>query len=185
MISKDKTMPWWFILLTGLVILAAGIYLLVSQESGLSVLTFLLAVGVLFFCVYNFFKAYKFKDDNRLFVPFIVHALLDLVLFLLIIIIKNSYALLGVILSSWFIIFGLFGIINARQDGGNSAKTRVSALLLLVGIVLILLPFLLSINHVLFLGIVAILIGVIRSAQGIIVKVQRDGRTSGGRSNLI
>jgi uncharacterized membrane protein HdeD (DUF308 family) len=93
--------------------------------------------------------------------------------------------LLGVILSSWFIIFGLFGMINARQDGGNSSRTRVSALLFIIGIVLILLPFLLSINHVLFLGIVAILIGVFRTSQGIINKVQRDGRTSGGRSNLI
>jgi uncharacterized membrane protein HdeD (DUF308 family) len=185
MISKDKTLPWWFIVLTGLVILAAGIYLLVSPDTALNVLTFLLAIGVLFFCLYNFFKAYKFKDNNRLFVPFIVHALLDLVLFLLIIIIKNSYALLGVILSSWFIIFGLFGMINARQDGGNSSRTRVSALLFIIGIVLILLPFLLSINHVLFLGIVAILIGVFRTSQGIINKVQRDGRTSGGRSNLI
>lgn len=185
MINRDKTMPWWFVVLTGLIVLAVGIYLLVSQESGLVVLTFLLTIGVLLFSFYNFYKAYKFKDENRLFVPFLVHALLDLVLFLLLIIIRNSPALLGVILSSWFIIFGLFGLINARQDGGNSAKTRVSALLLLIGVVLILLPFLLSINHVLFLGIVAILIGVFRTVQGIVYKVQRDGRTSGGRSNLI
>ncbi len=184
MINKDKSMPWLFIILTGLIILAAGIYLLVSPVDGLNALTFLLTVGVLLFCLYNFFKAYKFKDENRFFVLFLVHALLNLVLFLLLIIIKNSTALLGVILSSWFIIFGLFGIINARQDGGNASKTRISALLLLIGVVLILLPFLLSINHVLFLGIVAILIGVFRTTQGIVYKVQRDGRTSGGRSNL-
>lgn len=184
MLSKDKTMPWWFVILTGLIVLAVGIYLLVSQESGLNALTFLLTIGVLLFSLYYFYKAYKFKDENRLFVPSLVHALLDLVLFLLLIIIRNSPALLGVILSSWFIIFGLFGLINARQDGGSSTKTRMSALLLLVGVVLILLPFLLSINHVLFLGIVAILIGVFRTVQGIIYKVQHDGRTSGGRSNL-
>ncbi len=184
MISKDKTMPWWLVVLTGLIILAVGIYLLVSPESGLKALTFLLTIGVLLMSLYYFYKAYKFKDENRFFVPSLVHALLDLVLFLLLIIIRNSPALLGVILSSWFIIFGLFGIINARQDGGNASKTRISALLLLIGVVLILLPFLLSINHVLFLGIVAILIGVFRTAQGVVYKVQRDGRTSGGRSNL-
>ena len=64
-------------------------------------------------------------------------------------------------------------------------KSRINALLVLVGVVLILLPFLLGIDHVIFLGIVSILIGVVRTTQGIIYKVQRDNRTSGGRSNLI
>ena len=185
MMNKDKTMPWWFIILTGLIILAVGIYLLVSPVSGLSVLTFLLGIGVLVFSIYNFYKAIKYKDDNRLFVPFLVHALLDAVLFLLLLVIRNSPALLGVILASWFIVFGVFGMIHAQQDGGNKPKARISALLALIGVVLILLPFLIGIDHVIFLGIVSILIGVVRTTQGIVYKVQRDERTSGGRSNLI
>ncbi len=185
MMNKDKTMPWWFIILTGLIILAVGIYLLVSPVSGLSVLTFLLGIGVLVFSIYNFYKAIKYKDDNRLFVPFLVHALLDAVLFLLLLVIRNSPALLGVILASWFIVFGVFGMIHAQQDGGNKPKARISALLALIGVVLILLPFLIGIDHVIFLGIVSILIGVVRTTQGIVYKVQHDERTSGGRSNLI
>ncbi len=181
---KEKILPWWLVSATGLVILAAGIYLLVSPQTSLSALTFLLAVGVLGFSIFNFAKAYSYRSDNRYFVPFLVHAMLDAVLFLLLVIIKSSPALLGVILSSWFIIFGLFGLIHARQDE-NKSKARVSALLLLIGIALILLPFLLSIDHVLFLGIVSILIGVFRTAQGIVYKVKLDGRTSGGRANLL
>ncbi len=185
MMNKDKTMPWWIIIVTGLLILTVGIYLLVSPVSGLSMLTFLLGIGVLAFSIYNFYKAIKYKDTNRLFVPFLVHALLDAVLFLLILVIRNSPALLGVILASWFIVFGVFGMIYAQQDGGSKIKSRINALLVLVGVVLILLPFLLGIDHVIFLGIVSILIGVVRTTQGIIYKVQRDHRTSGGRSNLI
>ncbi len=185
MINKEKTMPWWFVILTGLVILAAGIYLLVSPVGGLNILTFLLGLGVLAFSLYNFYKAVRHKDDNRLFIPFLVHALLDLILFLLILIIRNSPTLLGVILSSWFIVFGVFGIIHAQQDGGNKHKARISTLLLIIGIVLIILPFVLGIDHIIFLGIVSIVIGVVRATQGIILKAQQDGRTSGGRSNLI
>lgn len=185
MMNHDKTMPWWLIIITGIVILAVGIYLLVAPVGGLGVLTFLLGIGVLIFSIYNFYKAIKYKDDNRIFVPFLVHALLDVVLFILLLVIRNSPALLGVILASWFIVFGVFGMIHAKQDGESKPKARISALLALVGVVLIVLPFLLGIDHVIFLGIVSILIGVVRTTQGIVYKVQQDGRTSGGRSNLI
>lgn len=184
MFSKDKTMPWWLTVITGLAILGAGIYLLVSPESGLNALTFILAAGVLIFSLYHFYQAYKYKDENRSFVAFLVHALLDIVLFALVIVIRNSHYLLGAILASWFVIFGVFGLIHSRQDGGGKGRTRFSALFVLIGVVLLLL-FFLGINHVLFLGIVAILIGVIRVVQGIVSKVRRDGRTSGGRSNLM
>lgn len=184
MYSKDKTMPWWLTVLTGLAILAAGIYLLVSPVSGLNTLTFILAAGVLIFSLYYFYQAYKYRSENRLFVPFLVHALLDIVLFVLVIVIRNSHYLLGAILASWFVIFGVFGMIHSRQDGGGKGRTRFSALFVLIGVVLLLL-FFLGIDHVVFLGIVAILIGVVRTALGIIGKVQRDGRTSGGRSNLM
>lgn len=185
MMNEHKTMPWWFIILTGIIILAVGIYLLVSPVSGLSVLTFLLGLGVLVYSIFNFYKAAKYREDNRLFIPFLVHALLDLVLFVLLLVIHNSPALLGVILASWFIVFGVFGMIHARQDGGSKPKARLSALLALVGVALILLPFLLGIDHVIFLGIVSILIGVVRTTQGIIFKVQQNDHTSSGRSNLI
>ena len=176
-----KSLPWWMVIVTGLLILAAGIFLLVSPVDGLNVLTFLLGAGVLIFGFYNIYKAFRYKDDNRLFIPFLVHGLLDLVLFILIVVIQNSPAHLGVILSCGFIIFGIFGIIHARQDGESRTSARLSALLVLIGVVLILLPFLLSMSHVLFLGIVSILIGVVRIAQGIIIKQKLGSYTATGR----
>lgn len=179
--ATEKILPWWMVIVTGLLILAAGIFLLVSPVDGLNMLTFLLGAGVLVFGFYNIYKAYRYKDDNRLFIPFLIHGLLDLVLFLLIVVIQNSPAHLGVILSCGFIIFGIFGIIHARKDGENRTRARVSALFLLIGVVLIVLPFLLSMSHVLFLGIVSILIGVVRTAQGIIQKVKLGSNPTFGR----
>ena len=133
MLSTVKSLPWWMIVLTGVLIVAAGIFLLVA-EAGLGVMTFLLAVGVLAFGLYNIYKAFRFKDNNDLFVPFLVHGLLNLVLFLLIIVIHDTPALLGVILASWFIIFAVFGIIHALQDKDNTSRTSCNAVMLLIGI---------------------------------------------------
>ena len=177
-----KTMPWWLILLTGLVILVAGIFLAASPKEGLGVLTFLLGAGVLGYGLFNVFMAYRTRDDNRLMVPFLIHGLLNLVMFLLVITIYNTPAHLGVILASWFIIFGLFRILYARQDADKKLSPRVGALLLLIGVVLLILPFVVGIDHVLFLAIAWIIIGVVRSAQGILVKINSD--KGSGRTDL-
>lgn len=180
-----KALPWWMVIVTGVLILGAGIFLLVSPADGLGILTFLLGVGVLGFGLYNIYKAIRFKDNNRLFIPSLIHGLLDMVLLLLIVVIRNSPAHLGVILASWFIIFGVFGVVHARQDGDGKTRSRISALLILIGVVLIILPFLLRMDHVVFLGIVSIIIGVVRTAQGVVSKIRQNARVSGGRANLL
>ena len=183
MFSTEKTMPWWLVVITGVLILAAGIFLLVSPADGLSVLIFIVGLGVLVYGIYCLFKALQHKNDNQIFVPYLVHGILDIVLFLLILIIRPSAGLLGVILASWLIVFGVFGMIHGRQES-NSRKTRAGVFLTLIGIGFLIIPLLLTINQVVFLGIIALVLGVIRTAQGIIYKVRLDGRISGGRSNI-
>ncbi|MDD5017239.1 MAG: DUF308 domain-containing protein [Eubacteriales bacterium] len=189
--ANEKGMPWWLVIVTGVLIIAAGIFLLASNNTdpdasnaALDTLTFLVGLGVLVYGVYCFFKAIQLKNDNRLFIPFLVHGILDVVLFLLILIIDKSPVLLGVILASWLIVFGVFDIIQAKQSGGKRG-TRIGALLVLIGLGLMIIPLLLRINYVVFLGIVALVFGIIKTTQGILYKVRLDERTSGGRSNLI
>lgn len=183
MFSTDKTMPWWLVVFTGVLILAAGIFLLVSPSGGQSVLIFIVGLGVLIYGLYCLIKAFQHKNINSVFVPYLVHGILDVVLFLLILIIRPSANLLGIILASWLIVFGIFGLIHGRQEN-NSRKTRVSALLVLIGVGFLIIPLVLTINQVVFLGIIALVLGIIRTAQGIIYKVRLDQRTSGGRSNI-
>lgn len=169
-----KTMSWWLILLTGIVILVAGIFLAASPGEGLGVLTFLLGAGVLGYGLFNLVMAYRTKDDNRLMIPFLIHGLLNLVLFLLVLTIYNTPALLGVILACWFIIYGIFRIIYARQDADKKLSARAGTVLFLIGLVLLILPFLFGIDHVLFLAIVWIIIGVVLTAKGILDKINSD-----------
>ena len=185
MLSTEKNMPWWLVVVTGVLIIAAGIFLLVSDGVGLDVLAFLVGLGVLVFGVYYLFKAVNNKKDNSIFVPYLIHGLLNIILLLLIIFIRNSPALLGVILASWLVIFGFFGIVQARKQSDNKTRIRLCVLLLLCGVVLMILPFVLGMGHVIFLGIVGIVIGVVRTAMGIIYKVRLDQRTTGGRSNVM
>lgn len=184
MFSTEKSMPWWLVVLTGVLIIAAGIFLLVSPTSGLSLLIFIVGLGVLVYGIYCLIKAIQHKNDNRVFVPYIVHGILDIVLFLLILIIRPTAGLLGVILSSWLIVFGVFGIINGRQES-NSRKARAGTFLTLIGLGFLIIPLVIAIGHVVFLGIIALVLGVIRTIQGIVYKVRLDQRTSGGRSNII
>ncbi len=184
MLSTAKSMPWWLVVVTGVLIVAAGIFLLVAPQAGLAFMTFLLAVGVLGFGSYNLYKAYRYKDSNELFVMYLVHGLLNIVLFLLIVFIAPSHEdplyiqkmspLFGVILACWFIIFGLFGIIHARQDSENKTRARVSTLILLIGIVLFV-PFVIGMYHILFIAIAVLVIGVVRTLLGIVMKTRMAG----------
>lgn len=178
-----KTMPWWLTMLIGIIILIAGIFLAAWPLAGLDVLTFLLGIGVLGFGVYNIFMAVKTTDDNRLFIPFLVHGLLNLVMFLLLIFIHNTPQHLGAILGSWVIVFGIFRIIYARQDAEKKLSARFGVLMFLVGVVLLILPFVIGIDHVLFLGIVAIIIGTVRIGLSILKKARND-ETDKGRIDL-
>jgi uncharacterized membrane protein HdeD (DUF308 family) len=187
-------MPWWLVIITGVLIIAAGIFLLAGNspivDKNIALRTLLFIVGFIVFVhgIYNLFKAYKLKNDHRLFVAHLVHGILDIILLLLILFIPDTQTLLGVILACWFIVFGLFGLVQNDQSSEKNRQTRrISALLLVIGVALLVIPIVLGINnyYIVLLGIAGIIIGIVRVAQGIILKTRYDDRTSGGRSNLL
>jgi uncharacterized membrane protein HdeD (DUF308 family) len=184
-------MPWWLVILTGALILAAGIFLLATNtpdaDKNVALRTLLFIVGLIVFAygVFNLYKAIKLKNDHRLFVVHLIHGILDIVLLLLILFIRDSEKLLGIILACWFIVFGLFGLVQTDQSSEkNRQSRRISVLLLIIGLVLLIFPLALGIDYILLLGLAGIVIGVVRIAQGIIYKARYEERTSGGRSNL-
>lgn len=187
----EKAMPWWLVIVTGILIIAVGIFLITtnnadpySNNAALDTLTFFVGLGVLVYGIYCFYKAIQLKNKNQLFIPFLIHCILDVVLFLLILIIHKSPILLGIILALWLIVFGVFDIIAAKQSDGKRS-TKTGALLVLIGIGLLVIPLLLNINYVIFLGIAALVFGVIRTVQGILFKIKLNDRTSAGHSNLL
>jgi uncharacterized membrane protein HdeD (DUF308 family) len=191
--KSNGKMPWWLVILTGALILAAGVFLLAANspeaDKNIALKTLLFLVGLVVFAygVFNLYKAVKLKNDHRMFVAHLIHGILDIVLLLLILIIRDSQALLGIILACWFIVFGLFGLVqSAQNDERNIQSRRISALLLVIGLALLIVPLVLGINeyYILLLGIAGIVIGAVRIVQGIIQKARYDDRTSGGRSNL-
>lgn len=181
--SGEKNSLWWLSVVIGIAIVAAGIFLLVSPKDGNNVLSFLVGAGVFVFCLYNIIKAIQSKNDNRVFIPYLAHGLLDLVLFLLIIAIPASSKLLGVILACWMLVFGFFGIIQRKKESNNQ-NLRNGILLMLAGLGVLVLPFLFSIDQVVFIGVVALLIGVIKTIQGFLIKARENGQNSSGSSGL-
>ena len=184
-------MPWWLVVVTGALIVAVGIFLLATNNTNpeenvaLKSLMFIVGLIVMLYGIFNLYKAFKFKNDNRLFVAHLIHGILDIILLLLMLIIRDSQMLLGIILACWFIVFGLFGLVQSGQGNEKNLLTRrINALLLAIGIVLLVVPQVFSINYIFLLGLAGILIGVVRVGQGIISKTRYDDRTSGGRSNL-
>lgn len=189
--KSSGRMPWWLVIVTGALIVAAGIFLLATNNTNpeenvaLKTLMFVVGLIVLLYGIYNLYKAFKFKNDNRLFVAHLIHGILDVILLLLMLIIRDSQTLLGIILACWFIVFGLFGLVQSGQGSDRNLQTRrVSALLLVIGIALLVFPQVFSINYIFLLGLAGILIGLVRVGQGIISKTRYEDRTSGGRSNL-
>lgn len=185
-------MPWWLVVVTGVLIIAAGIFLLagnspeVEKNIALKTLLFIVGFFVFLYGIYNLYKAYKLKNEHRMFVAHLVHGILDIILLLLILFIPDTQTLLGVILACWFIVFGLFGLVqNDSSSDKNRQTRRISALLLVIGAALLIIPVALGINYIILLGIAGIIIGIVRVAQGIISKTRYDERTSGGRSNLL
>ena len=92
--SFTKKMPWWLIVLTGVLLLAVGIFLLAANGTdtlnpdagspALRTLITVVGVGVLLFGLYCIFKALQSRHDQRLFLLYLIHGVLDIVLFLLI-----------------------------------------------------------------------------------------------------
>jgi uncharacterized membrane protein HdeD (DUF308 family) len=193
-LMKSDRKSWWLNVLIGVVIIVAAIFLLVSTGdqnsateggySGSNILSTLVGIGVLVFCLYNIFKAVQTKNDNRLFIPYLTQGLLDLVLLLLLISIPNTPQLAGIIIACWMIVFGFFEIIHARGDGDKGHRIRNGSLLLLAGIGVLVIPLLLRIDSAIFVAIVGLVIGVVKTVQGFLYKVKTDEGGSGGRPNL-
>jgi len=188
--SLSKKMPWWLIVLTGVLLLAVGIFLLAANGTdtlnpgagspALRTLIFVVGIGVLLFGLYCIFKALQSRYDQRLFLLYLIHGVLDIVLFLLILFIPPAPGLLGAILSCWMIVFGIFGMIQGRQEGGGQ-KTRMGVLLTLIGIGFLVLV-ILRVDSVLLLGLIALVVGIIRTAQGILIRTRMGGQSN--RPNL-
>ena len=180
---SERKMPWWTIVTTGIVIIIVSIFLLIDSASGLVLLTWAVALGAAFTGIYDLYLALKNKDSNSS-IPLLVHGLLDLLLVLLIIVIPDSPALLGIIIACWLIVFGLFEIISGRRND-SAKRSRVGALLLIIGLALLIVPLALRIDYVLLIAIVGLVYGIFRIVLGIRIKAEYDQRTSGGRSNLL
>ena len=76
--------------------------------------------------------------------------------------------------------FGVFGMIQGRQEGGGQ-KTRVGVSADAIGIGFLVLV-ILRVDSVLLLGLIALVAGIIRIAQGIIIRTRMGGQ--GSRPNL-
>ncbi len=193
---------WLISIVIGVLIIAAGIFLLVSlpgdgnnagnettKNAGNETLRTLVGIGVFGFCVYCIFKAFQSKDNNRLFIPYLAQGLLDIILLLLLITINEEEVktpvLVEIIIACWLMIFGFFEIIHAKRDNESQHRIRNGSLLILAGIGILIIPLLLlNMQSVLFIGIVALVFGVFKVVQGLISKVRSDGDNSGGRSGL-
>ena len=193
MVSEGKKLPWWLNVVIGVAIIAAAIFLLVSPDDGNEFLTFAVGFGVFVFFVYNVIKAIQFKNDNRLFIPYLAHGLLDLILFILIISIPSSRPgdlgpeasqLIGIIIACWLIIFGFFEVIRKKSGETDAHFLRNGLLLILSGAVVLFILLLTQLNYVIFIGIVAILIGVVKTVQGFLNKARENDQASGGRPGL-
>ena len=189
--KSNWKMPWWLVILTGALIVAVGIFLLAAntpdseKNAALEMLLFIVGFIVFAYGIYNLYRAFKLKNDRRMFLAHLVHGLLDIILLLLILIIRDSQALLGIILACWFIVFGLFGLVQAGHGNEKNLQSRrINVLLLVIGLVLLIFPLALAIDYILLIGIAGIVIGAVRVTQGIVMKSRYDERTSGGRSNL-
>ena len=178
---RERKLPWWLIIVTGLLIITAGIFVLVDNikgyENGLNVLVFLTGLGALSFGVYNFIVAYKSRSDNSMFLTYLVHGIIDIVLLLLIIIIRNSHLLLGVIIACWMMVFGVFEVIEGRKND-NQKHTRLGAIFAIVGLVVLVIPLIFSIDYLTLIGIVGIVFGSLRVALGIMIKSNELKTTS-------
>ena len=71
-------------------------------------------------------------------------------------------------------------MIQGRQEGGGQ-KTRMGVLLTLIGIGFLVLV-ILRVDSVLLLGLIALVVSIIRTAQGILIRTRMGGQSN--RPNL-
>ncbi len=174
---RERKLPWWLIIVTGLISIAAGIFVLADSINGLKVLVFLVGLGTLAFGVYNIIIAFKNYSQRNVFLPFLVHGLIDILLLLLIIIIKDSPLLLGIIVSCWLMVFGVFEAIAGRRDE-NQKLSRLGAILVIIGFIVLIIPLIFSIDYLILIGIVGIVFGVLRVVLGVLIKSNEQKATS-------
>lgn len=174
---RERKIPWWLIIITGVIIIAVGIFVLADRVSGLNVLIFLIGLGALAFAVFNFVIAFKTRNTRQVSLSHIVHGLIDIVLLLLIIVMRKTPTLLGIIIACWLIIFGVFEVITARQND-QPKRSKMGVLLVLIGLVVLIIPLIFSIDYLILIGIVGIVFGVYRTILGIIIATKRTGQTT-------
>ena len=180
---SERKMPWWVIVLTGIIILIVSVFLLADRISGLVLLTWVVALGAAVTGIYDLFLALKDRNSSTS-IPLLVHGLLDLLLVLLIIVIPDSQALLGIIIACWLMVFGVFEIISGRRSD-SAKRRRLGILLIIIGLALLIVPLALCIDYVILIAIAGLVFGIYRIVLGILIKAKYDQRTSDGRSNLL
>ena len=181
---RERKLPWWMIILTGIIIVVVSIFLLADRASGLVLLTWVVALGAAATGIYYLYAALKHKDDNSTSIPMLVHGLLDLLLVLLIIVIPDSQALLGIIIACWLIVFGIFEILSGRRHD-EPKLNKLGALLIVIGLVLLIVPLALKMDYVILIAVAGLVFGIFRIVLGVLIKIRYDARTSDGRANLL
>lgn len=177
---RERKLPWWLIIVTGIIIVAAGIFVLIDKVNGLNVLVFLVGIGALSFALFNFIIAFKNRNDNTICISHLVQGLIDIVLLLLIIVIRNTPTLLGIIVACWLLAFGIFELTAGRKLG-SSKRIRLGVLLTIIGLVVLIVPLVFSIDYLALIGIVGIAFGVMRIILGVLIRTN-DNK---GVSNLM
>ena len=181
---SERKMPWWLIILIGAIIVVVSIFLLADRSAGLVLLTWIVALGAAATGIFYLVMALRQNGPNGTSIPLLIHGLIDMLLVLLIIVIPNSQALLGIIIACWLIVFGVFEILSCRQRD-KTRLSRLGVLLALIGLALLIIPLALRIDYVILIAIAGLVFGIVRIVLGILIKVKHDQRTSDGRSNLL
>ena len=174
---RERKLPWWLIIVTGVIIIAASIFVLADRVSGLTVLTFMVALGTLTFAVFNFIIAIKSKEIRSVWIPHVVQGIINIVLFLLVIIIPRSPTLLGIIIACWLMAFGVFEIVAARHYD-QPKRSKMGALLSIIGLVVLVIPLVFSIDYLILIAIVGLVFGIFRIVIGILIKANDNGGTT-------
>ena len=174
---RERKLPWWLIIVTGVLIIAASIFVLADRASALTVLKVIIAIGTFAFAVFNFVIAIKNRDIRSVWISHLAQGIINIVLFILVIAIPASPTLLGIIIALWLIVFGVFEIIAARHYDQNK-RSKMGILLVIIGLVVLIIPLVFSIDYLLLIAIVGLVFGIFRVVLGILIKANDTGATT-------